>query len=373
MKKERIIRYIALLCRLLVGLTFSVSGYVKAIDPLGTQYKITDYLGALSLESLVPQWMTLMASLTVSTLEFCLGILLLVGIRRDIVTRLSAVFMCFMTLVTLWIFLFTPVRDCGCFGDAIRLTNGQTLAKNILLLASTVFLWRRRDLVTPLLPHRYNWIVTNAVAVVVLGTSAWSLYDLPIVDFRPYKVGVNIRKSMEIPPGSPQPKLETYFILEKEGKRQEFTLENYPDSTWTFIDSRTVELSSGYVPPISDFAVTDRETGEDVTDGILGYKGYTYLLVCPRLEDADDSAFGEIDAIYENAMDKGWRFYCLTSSGEKGIENWRDITGARYDFLSADATVLKTMIRSNPGLILLKDGTILGKWSHNRLEKVLCN
>lgn len=373
MKKERIIRYIALLCRLLTGLTFSVSGYVKAIDPLGTQYKITDYLGALSLESLVPQWMTLMASLSVSTLEFCLGILLLVGIRRDMVTRLSAVFMCFMTLVTVWIFLFNPVSDCGCFGDAVKLTNGQTLAKNILLLASTVFLWRRRELVTPLLPQKYNWIVTNVVAVVVLGTSAWSLYDLPIVDFRPYKVGVNIRESMEIPPGSPQPKLETYFILEKEGKRQEFTLDNYPDSTWTFIDSRTVELSSGYVPPISDFAVTDRETGEDVTDSILGYKGYTYLLVCPRLEDADDSAFGEIDAIYENAMDKGWRFYCLTSSGDKGIENWRDITGARYDFLSADATVLKTMIRSNPGLILLKDGTILGKWSHNRLEKVLCN
>ena len=174
---------------------------------------------------------------------------------------------------------------------------------------------------------------------------------------------------MEIPKGAKQPKFDTTFILEKNGERKEFTIDNYPDSTWTFIDSKTVQTEEGYVPPIHDFSIADAKTGEDITQEVIHDKGYTFLLVSPHLEFADDSNFGNIDEIYEYANDHGYRFLCLTASTEKAIKHWQDITGAEYPFYTTDATTLKTMIRSNPGLMLLHHGTIIQKWSHNKLPQ----
>lgn len=354
-------------CRFLLAVVFIFSGYVKSIDPLGTQYKIEDYLESAGLTGVVPEWMTLTASLSVSTLEFCLGVLLLSAIRRRMVSRITLLFMVFMTTVTLWLVVFDPIDDCGCFGDAVKLTNGESFAKNVVLLAAAVMVWHRPLLMPRLISRRRQWIITNVMVLFILGSSAWSLYDLPLIDFRPYHVGADIKKGMEIPPDAKLPKFDTVFILEKNGERKEFTLDNYPDSTWTFIDSRTVKTEDGYEPPIHDFSITDRETGEDITGNVLDFKGYTFLLVSPYLEMADDSAFGEIDSIYEYAQEHGYRFYCLTASNDKGVEYWRDITGAEYPFCITDATTLKTVIRSNPGLVLLKNGVVIGKWSHNRL------
>jgi triosephosphate isomerase len=271
-----------------------------------------------------------------------------------------------MTLVTLWLWIANPVSDCGCFGDAIHLTNGQTLLKNIVLLACTaVIAWR------PLMMMRFisqsnQWIVVNYTVLFILASSIWSLWTLPLFDFRPYHVGANIQKGMEIPAGAEQPEFETTFIMEKNGKRQEFTLEEYPDSTWTFIDQKNVLIKEGYVPPIHDFSIQTIE-GEDLTEETLSRKGYTFLLISPHLENADDSNFGEIDQIYEYALEHNYPFICLTASNEAGIQHWRNITGAEYPFYLTDETTLKTVIRSNPGLLLLKDGTIIRKWSHNQL------
>ena len=351
--------------RLLMALTFIFSGYVKAIDPLGTQYKIHDYLTALHLQDYIPAWVELAGSISLSSLEFCLGVFLLFAIRRRLVTRLTLAFMGFMTLVTVWLVIANPVKDCGCFGDAVRLTNAQTLMKNIALLAmSLCTAW------APLRMPRFvgksnQWIVVNYTILFILASSGWSLYKLPPFDFRPYHIGANIRKGMEIPPGAPQPKFETTFILEKNGVRKEFSLENYPDSTWTFVDSKTVQTQAGYVPPIHDFNI--ELDGEDITQQVLGHKGYTFLLISPNLSDADDSNFGNIDNVYEYAQDNHVPFYCLTASDKKAISRWQDLTGAEYPFCLTDGTTLKTIIRSNPGLLLLKDGTIIGKWSHNDL------
>lgn len=354
-------------CRFLLAAVFIFSGYVKSIDPLGTQYKIEDYVESLELSGVVPEWLMLTASLSVSTMEFCLGVLLLFAIRRRMVSRLTLLFMAFMTLVSLWLVIFDPIDDCGCFGDAVKLTNGETFAKNIVLLGAAVVIWRRPLLMPRFVTLRWQWIVTNVMVLFILCSEMWCLYDLPLLDFRPYHVGADIRKGMEIPPGATLPKFDTVFILEKNGVRREFSLADYPDSTWTFIDSRTVQTEEGYEPPIHDFSITDRKTGEDITADVLVFKGYTFLLISPHLEKADDSVFGEIDTIYEYAQEHGYRFYCLTASSDKAIEHWCDITGAEYDFCITDATTLKTMIRSNPGLMLLKDGVVVGKWSHNRL------
>ena len=353
-------------CRFLLGATFVFSGFVKAIDPIGTQYKLQDYISAVGMGGIVPDIVTLLASVALSALEFSLGVFVLFAIRRHLVSKILVAFMAVMTLITVWIALFNPVKDCGCFGEALRLTNVQTLLKNIVLLAASVVVaWR------PLRMYRFlsrstQWIAINYTILFVLLLSAHCLYHLPLIDFRPYHIGMNIKKGMEIPAGAPQPEFETTFILQKNGVKKEFTLDNYPDSSWQFVDSKTVQTKEGYVPPIHDFSI-QKADGDDITDSVLTAKGYIFLLVSPHLEQADDSNFGDIDRLYEYCQERKIPFYCLTASTKKDIDHWADITGAEYPFCFTDETTLKTIIRSNPGLLLLKDGTIIRKWSHNDL------
>lgn len=161
-----------------------------------------------------------------------------------------------------------------------------------------------------------QWIVINFTILFIVISAGWSLYMLPQFDFRPYHVGANIKKEMEIPAGAKQPKFNTTFILEKNGVRKEFTLDNYPDSTWTFIDSKTIQVEEGFVPPIHDFSITTIDGGEDITQQVLDNKGYTFLLISPYIEQADDSSFGEIDHIYEYCQDHNIKF--LLPNGKLG-------------------------------------------------------
>ena len=359
------------LSRTLLALTFIFSGFVKAIDPLGSQYKIAEYLEAAQLSAYIPDWAQLMLSVGLSAIEFTLGVMLLLAIRRRLASKLSLIMMVVMTLVTLWLTVSNPIQDCGCFGDAIHLTNTQTFIKNLILLTAAIILacW-------PLYQVRFisktnQWIAFYFTIVFIVTASTLSLYYLPIFDFRPYYIGQNIKKGMEIPKGAKLTTYKTTFICEKNGVTKEFTENDYPynDSTWVFKDTHQEILEKGYEPPIHDFSITDEKTGEDLTDSILTKNGYTFLLIAPVLERADDSNFGEIDAIYEYAKENGYGFYGLTASTDKAVKHWRDITGAEYPFYTTDGTTLKTIIRSNPGLVLLYKGTIINKWSHNDLPK----
>ena len=195
------------IARVVLAVVLIFSGFVKAVDPMGTQYKMADYLEALHLAPYVHDAMTLGAAILLSAFEFSLGIFLLLAIRRRMVSLLTLILFLVMTPLTLWLALTNPVSDCGCFGDAVVLTNWQTFWKNAVLLAMAVLIWRH--------------------------VSGWSLYDLPYFDFRPYHIGANIRQGMEIPDDAEQPRFETTFIMEKNGERREFTTDNYPDSTWT--------------------------------------------------------------------------------------------------------------------------------------------
>ena len=356
-------------CRFVLAATFIFSGYVKAIDPLGTLYKLKDYAAAMSLNGLLPDWVLVGVAIALGALEFALGVFMLFAVRRHVVSRIMLAFMAAMTVLTLWIFVADPVKDCGCFGDALKLTNGETLLKNIVLIACAALVaWRPVDMAR-FISRSNQWIVRYYTVAYIVITSVYCLYTLPIFDFRPYHVGMNIKQGMEIPEGAEQPEFESTFLLRKNGETREFTLDNYPDSTWEYVDTRTVQTKKGYEPPIHDFALTSCDTGEDITEQVLTKKGYTFLLVSPRLAVADDSNFGDIDQIYEYAEENGADFYCVTASANDEIERWRDLTGAEYQFCNADETTLKTMIRSNPGLMLLKDGTIIGKWSHNALPQ----
>ena len=357
------------ICRFIQAVTFIFSGYVKAIDPLGTLYKLKDYAAAMALNDILPDWALVIVAIALGALEFSLGVFMLFAVRRHMVSKLTLALMSVMTALTVWIYIADPVKDCGCFGDALKLTNGETLLKNIVLIAcATLVAWRPADMAR-FISRTNQWIVKYYTIAYIVVTSVYCLYTLPIFDFRPYRVGTNIKQGMEIPEGAEQPEFESTFILRKNGVTREFTLDNYPDSTWEYVDTKTVQTKKGYEPPIHDFAITTNDTGEDITEQVLTKKGYTFLLVSPRLAVADDSNFGDIDQIYEYAAENGVDFFCLTASTNEDIERWRELTGAEYKFCNADETTLKTMIRSNPGLILLKDGTIIGKWSHNALPQ----
>ena len=354
--------------RTVVGLTFILSGFVKAIDPLGTQYKIQDYLAAIPPSLSLPDMLTLLMSVSLSMVEFTLGAFMLTAISRRVTARLTLLFMVVMTAVTVWIYIADPVKDCGCFGDALTLTNLETLLKNIVLLALAALVAWRPTHIGRLMSRSNQMLLGQMLMLTPVALSFWCLYDLPLIDFRPYHIGADIKAGMEIPEGAEQPVFDTTFIMEKDGERREFTLDNYPDSTWTFVDSKTVTVKEGYVPPIHDFSITAAD-GEDITDMVLGREGYTFLLISPDLDKADDQNFGDIDQIYEFCQDNSIPFYCLTASTEKSQQHWQNITGAEYPFCMTDATTLKTMIRSNPGLMLMEKGVVRGKWSHNRLPE----
>ena len=364
-------------CRLLLATVLILSGFVKAVDPLGTQYKINDYLEALGVGRALPDIATLVLSVGQSALEFCLGIFMLFAIQRRLTSRLIVALMCVMTPLTLWLAIANPISDCGCFGDAIVLTNWQTFWKNAILLVMAVIVARWPLEMFRFVSEPAQWIVINYSVLFSLGISAWSLYDLPQLDFRPYHIGADIKKGMEIPDDAEQPEFRTTFILQKDGVEREFTLDDYPDSTWTFVDSRTEVLKTGYVPPIHDFSLVLSERGEwkeewadvgdDITDVVLNDTSYTFLLVAPHLENADESRLDLINELYEYSREHGYQFYGVTASTLQGISHWRDMTGADYPFCTADEITLKTIIRSNPGIVLLKDGVVIRKWSHNKL------
>ena len=312
-------------CRLVLAVAFILSGFVKAVDPLGTQYKIHDYLVAWGLADVVPDFLTFSVSVVQSSAEFFLGICLLFAIRRRLVSLIVMILMVVMTLLTLWLAIANPISDCGCFGDALVLTNWQTFWKNVVLLAAAVVVWRYPLDMGRIISRSNLWIVMNYSAFFILVIIAGrSLYTLPQFDFRPYHIGTNLREGWQ-------------------------------------------RMIDGEDSPYAEFFIEDIDEGEDITEQVLNDEGYTFLLVSPHLEQADDSQLDELNRIYEYSQDHGYPFYCLTASSQRGITRWQDITGAEYPFCQTDETTLKTVIRSNPGLLLLKNGVIIRKWSHNAL------
>lgn len=362
--KDTVIKMLVECCRLLIGIVFVFSGTVKAIDPMGGAIKIGEYLASFGLDKLQP--FAVLFSFNLSAIEFALGICTLLGVYRRYTSSLVLLLMAFMTPLTLYLALFDPVSDCGCFGDALVLSNWDTFYKNIGLLAAAVFLFIYNQRIFPFYTFRVYWFVPLYAYLFCIGFSYRNYNHLPIIDFRPYKVGANIPALMSIPPGAPEDEYVYTFVYEKDGVKKEFTLENYPanDSSWTFVESKTELVKQGYLPPVASFNIY-KEDGEEVTADILENPRPVLLLIAPKLEEADDEQMDQINGMYDYTLEHEIPFYCVTGSSSEAIEAWSDNTGAEYPFRMADEVLLKTIIRSNPGLVLLKEGTILGKWHYN--------
>ena len=357
-------------------MVFIFSGFVKAVDPWGGAYKIQEYFFAFKLSDL--SLFSIPLSFFQAAVEFGVGVCLLIGIYRRFNDILALLIMLFMTPLTLYLAIANPVTDCGCFGDALVISNWQTFYKNIFLLAAAVvvFIWYKS--MTPFFSRKGYFWSSAWIYIFVIGVSFYCFRYLPVIDFRPYKIGVNIPEKMIIPEGAKSDEYEYKFFYSKDGKVQEFTIENYPrgDSSWTFVNTEHRLIKKGYTPPIHDFSITDLNRDE-ITDDILYNPSYTFLLIARKLGEAKDANVDKINDIYDFSIDNDYGFYAVTSSLDDEIQEWIENTGAEYPFCTADDTTLKTIIRSNPGLLLIKDGTIINKWPNtclpdiNKLNKLI--
>jgi uncharacterized membrane protein YphA (DoxX/SURF4 family) len=349
---------IILTARLIVGIVFIFSGTVKAIDPMGSVYKFQDYFTAFNIQFLDP--LSLPLALLLCLTEFLAGFALISGVRIRTGIWISFIMMLFFTPLTLVLAISNPVSDCGCFGDAVHLTNWQTFLKNLVLLAFVLLLLFNRKISGSHYPVKKEWVITGAAAVLFLLFSWYNLRYLPVIDFLPYSEGTYIPDKMKVPDGVPVDTYESVFIYEKDGTTKEFTLENYPanDTAWKFVDTRTTLVKRGYTPEIHDFSI--KTTGnEDLTESILVSDNYTLLMIVKRISETDPKRLREASNISAFCRQNGIDFYILTASSTGEINAFSN----GLTVCQTDETTLKTMVRSDPGYMLLKKGTIIKKWS----------
>lgn len=352
-------------CRLMLATTFIFSGFVKANDPYGTAYKMADYLAAWSIE--MPDTLVLVAAVILSTIESVLGLYLLFGISRRPTARLTWAFMAVMLLFTVYTAIFNPVDDCGCFGDAIILTNTETLAKNIILFAAAFVLMRYYELQIKVISKNTEWLISIFSNIYILLLAGYSITSLPIIDFRPYYTGADLRKAISIPDDQ-RPQFDVKIVYEKDGKTMELGIDDEdPDSTWTYVETKRIPISAPQKAAIvSDFYINDAN-GEDITRELLDNEGYSFLIIAPQLQNASQGYIGDINYTYDYAKDNGYGFYFITASDTTQQNYWTEHTGAEYNIHIGDERTLKTIVRSSPGLVLLKDGKIIRKCSTYKL------
>lgn len=350
--------------RIVFGAVFIFSGFVKAIDPLGFTYKIEDYLRTFGgfFESLAEYAFPL--AIALSTLELLIGLNLIFKVHLSLTRILALLFMLVMTPLTLYIAIKNPVTDCGCFGDALIISNWATFFKNLVLISIVILMLVYHTKFRAFLAPKIQHIAILIFIVIGASLSVYSYRHLPMIDFLPYKTGVNIPKAMEIPDNAAKDEYTTTFIYEKDGEQKEFTLENYPknDSSWVFVDQKSVLISKGFKAPIHDFSIVNDQF-DDITEQVLSFPGKTYLLILYDVDDASVEGAKKAEKVYQKALKDGEKFYALTASSNEDVKKFVQKTGVTYPFWKTDPTALKSIVRANPGLVLIQKGTVLGKWN----------
>lgn len=360
------------IARVLLGLVFIFSGFVKGIDPWGSAYKFTDYFNAWGMGSFTSLSFSL--GVVLSALEFITGVALVFNVFISIFSRIALLFMIFFTGLTLYIAIYNPVTDCGCFGDALVLTNWQTFFKNIFFLAFALIIFFFQKKFRPKKEILLSSVMSLITIVVYAYIVAFSYNHLPIIDFRPYKIGVNIPDGMLMPEDAPQDVYRNTFVyLNKEtGKEKKFTEENYPwqdTITWKYVSMNSKLVKKGYEPPIHNFTI-ETPDGEDIKDFFLYDENYTFMLVCYNLDKTNVSNIDAINELADYAMSENMNFFGLTSSVYEECEQFRMDNNITFEFFNCDEITLKTIVRSNPGLVLLQNGTILDKWHFNDIPSI---
>ncbi|OKS88324.1 BT_3928 family protein [Mucilaginibacter polytrichastri] len=364
------------ICRIAVGLLFIFSGLIKANDPLGFSYKLQEYFEVFHLMFLNP--LALTTAIILCAIEMLLGFALLIGTRANAVAWGLLLLIFFFGFLTFYSAFFKVVQTCGCFGDAIPLTPWQSFSKDMVLLALVLVIFVKRHTIQPLfLTHLSNALFAGAV-VFSFGFGLYTYNFLPVIDFLPYKVGANLLDEMKTPPGAKPDEYEiTYQLKNKQtGATRSMTDKEYmktgiwKDANWQVVgnpESRLVK--KGFEPKIRDLAIQDAQ-GTNYTQELLGSPFYNLVIVAYDLSHTDEQAIARINALAVNLTDNyNIRTVLLTSNSAPDATAFAKKHHLISEVYYADGVPLKTIVRANPGILLMKGGTVVAKWHYHSLPK----
>jgi uncharacterized membrane protein YphA (DoxX/SURF4 family) len=356
--------------RIFVGVLFIISGLIKLNDPVGFSYKLAEYFSepVFNMPFFVP--FSLAIALFIVILEVVLGVMLLIGFKSKLTIWLLLLLIIKFTFLTFYSAYFDVVKDCGCFGDALHLTPWQSFTKDVVLLFFILILFVNMKLVKPLFTEKIqnSLVIISFLLCGFMGY--WVINHLPLKDFRPYKVGNNIQKGMEIPEGAPKSVVEMIFIYKVNGVDKEFTekdLANIPAGA-TFVDRKDKVITEGYVPPIHDFAM--EKDGSDYKDELL-QEPKLLIVVAYDFSHASADGLSKVELINKKAVAKGYKVIGMTASTPEEIVAVKKQYGITFDFYFCDAIPLKTIERANPSFVILEKGTIKQKVHYNDTDDLV--
>lgn len=359
---NKYLKYGLFFARIVLGLTFLFSGFVKAVDPLGSVYKFSEYFLAFGWS--VSENLVQLLSLVQSSLEFTLGIILIFSVWNKIAKWAVFLFMLLMTPFTLYLALVNPVTDCGCFGDVLVITNWQTFLKNVFLLLLSVCLLVGKESYYSFFGERTSrWTILWSLIFSVL-LSVFAYRHLPLVDFSPYKIGNDLKSLTTLPPNAVADSFDYKFVYEKEGVRKSFTVDAVPSdsSGWKYVDREQILIRKGESPVIKDLVIEHPQMG-NITEDLLYNPTYVFLLISPKLESAERDFIENVNKAWTYAKKYDYLFYGITSSNASAVDEWSYEYNSEYVFCTGDDKKLQAMLRTNPGLIILKNGVVLHKWA----------
>lgn len=361
--------------RFFVGALFIFSGLIKANDPLGFGYKLQEYFEVFHTGFL--NGMATGIAILLCTLEIVLGALLLLGFWSKKVAWGLLLLIIFFTLLTFISAAFKVVTSCGCFGDAIPLTPWQSFSKDLILLVLILIIFAKKELIQPLFKKEATQRnIALAVTILSLGFGLFTYNVLPVMDFLPYKVGAHIPSLMVIPPGEKPDEFEIMYHLKNKKTNAEKDMsdkaylktEIWKDNNWEIIGEPTKRLvKKGYEPKIKDLVITDA-SGTDYTKELIENPYYSLIFVAYDLKNTNENAIGKLNAIAINATQQfNIRTVLLTSNSAQDAEAFIKKNNLFSEVFYADAVPLKSMVRANPGVLLLKNGVVINKWHYHNV------
>lgn len=362
-------KYFLWLLRIVVGLLFIFSGLIKANDPLGLSYKMNEFFEVWGMAWAAKYSLGL--SITMIAFEVIAGVAVLLGYAYRVFSFLLLLLITFFTFLTAYVLFSGKIKECGCFGDCIKITNEETFNKDVALLVMIIILFIFRRRVTPVFKGYPSVAILILTTFFVFGVQWYVLEHLPFYDCLPFKVGANINTDRQIPPGAIPDQYETVMIYEKDGTQKEFTMENYPwqDTTWKFVDRKDKLIKKGNAEPkIKDYVITDQD-GNDQTEYILTQPGYTFLLYVKDPATARTDNMDRLRTLASQCMAQNIPFYILCSADKETSAQYEKAWKIDAPFMVLDGTVSKTAMRTNPGLMLLEHGVIRNKWSFRDYPK----
>ncbi|MBO0329177.1 BT_3928 family protein [[Muricauda] lutisoli] len=361
-------KYLVWISRIIVGVLFIISGLIKLNDPMGFSFKLEEYFspGVLDLPFLTP--LALSISIFVVIVEVILGVLLLLGFKPKFTVWSLLLMIVFFTFLTFYSAYFNKVTDCGCFGDAIKLTPWESFTKDVILLVFILILFFGRKYITPLFNPKTNWIVGGVALLACILFANHVLAHLPSVDFRPYKIGANIQEGMSVPEDAPKPIYEYAWRFKVNGEDQIYVTDgDYPSVDGEFVDVETTEIQAGYEPPIHDFTI--EQEGQDYAGELLEVDKLV-MVIAYDIAKSNLDAFEGVAEVTAKAKQNGYKVIGMSASSSDMVNQIIDTYGLDFKFFFTDETTLKTIVRSNPAILVLSKGTIQQKVHYNDFDEL---